>query len=180
MKRILFSIVVLLLSFGFKSCNVKDRTTTIHVVDNDRHYYPILRGQEKEILFRIENRGKNPFVLYDIFTSCGCLKVSKKSSIRSIPAGEEGFLILEYTAISNIGYADYYVTLYGNFDSIEKKEVKFDINIVPEAQYTKDYEEVFKEIQDKNSIKQSVDGKESERGYYMDGDFEEAKKIIGN
>src|SRR5690554_7650559 len=171
MKRILFSIVVLLLSFGFKSCNVKDRTTTIHVVDNDRHYYPILRGQEKEILFRIENKGKSPFVLYDIFTSCGYLKISKKSSIRSIPAGEEGFLILEYTAISNIGYADYYVTLYENFDSIDKNEIKFDINIVPQAQFTKDYEEVFKEVQDKNSIKQSVDGKESERGYYMDGDF---------
>lgn len=173
MRTKFYSILVLLLTIGVVSCNVKDKRTNIEVVDNNRHYYPILRGQEKEIVFRIKNTGKNPFLLNDIFTSCSCLKISKKSSIKSIPAGREGFLRLNYTAISNIGYAKYYVTLYGNFDTIDKKEIKFDINIVPNALYTKDYEEIYKEIKDKNNIKRGVDGKESERGYYMDGDFDE-------
>lgn len=162
-----------MLSLGFESCHIKDKKTTIEIVDNNRHYYPILRGQEKEIVFRIKNTGENPFLLNDILTSCSCLEVSKKSSIKSIPVGREGFLRLNYTATSNIGYAKYYVTLYGNFDSLNKKEVKFDINIVPEALYTKDYEEIYKEINDKNKIRRSVDGQESEKEYYMDGDFDD-------
>lgn len=172
MKKKFYFVLVLLLTINLNSCNIKDRTTTIEIIDNNRHYYPILRGQEKEIVFKIKNTGKNPFVLNDIFTSCGCLKLSKKSSIKSIPVGREGFLRLNYTAISNIGYAKYYITLYGNFDSKDKKEVKFDINIVPDALYTKDYEEIFKEVNDKSNLKKSVDGKESEIGYYMDRDIE--------
>ncbi|WP_026809930.1 DUF1573 domain-containing protein [Arenibacter latericius] len=172
MKYKFYLLLILLLSISLKSCNIKDRKTTIEIVDNNRHYYPILRGQEKEIVFRIKNTGKNPFVLNDIFTSCSCLQLSKKSSIKSIPVGREGFLRLNYTAISNIGYAKYYVTLYGNFDSIDKKEVIFDINIVPDALYTKDYEEIFKEVSDKSNLKESVDGKEIERRYYMDSDIE--------
>lgn len=180
MKKFYYIAIMLVISFGSKSCDVKSRKTTIAVVDNDRHYYPILRGQEKEITFVLKNTGEHPFLLDEIFTSCGCLKVSEKSSIKSIPVGEKGFLKLNYIATSNIGYADYYITLYGNFDSLTKKEIKFDINIVPDALYIKDYEELYKELKESNKIKQIIDGKESERGYYMNGDFEVSKKIIGS
>lgn len=47
-----------------------------------------------------------------------------------------------------------------------KAELTFDVNVVPDADYTRDYEELFQEFNAKNGIvKEMVDGKESELGY---------------
>jgi hypothetical protein len=49
-----------------------------------------------------------------------------------------------------------------------KAELKFDVNIVPDADYTRDYEELYQDFNTKNGIvREMVDGKESELGYYV-------------
>ena len=43
------------------------------------------------------------------------------------------------------------------------------MNVVPNALYTKDYEELHQEAKDKNgAIEDMVDGKENNLGYYLD------------
>ena len=50
----------------------------------------------------------------------------------------------------------------------EETELKFDVNVVPDADYTRDYEELYQEFNTKNGIvREMVDGKESELGYYV-------------
>lgn len=168
MKTLIYIGLLILGAIIVQSCNIEDKKTTLEIIDNDRHYYPIRRGEERKIVFPIRNTGDHPFVLTDIFTSCGCLDVSDKGSLKSIPPGKKGFIKLALKSTSNIGEAQYYVTLYGNLDSVSNKEARFNINIVPDASYTKDYEELYENFQvmDDN-VKDFVNGKQSE-GYFVD------------
>lgn len=158
----------LCLSLFFIACgDMKDKKTTLEVIDNQRHYYPIVQGQELDIVFPIKNVGEHPFVLDDIIITCGCLAL-KRSSVNSIPAGSEGHLILTYDSTKNIGYVEHYITLYGNFLKGDKLEITFDVNVVPDAHYTKDYEELYQIKKDKNGgVKQMVEGGENNKGYYL-------------
>lgn len=152
--------------------DIKNKKTTIAIVDNDRHYYPIVQGQKLEMMFPIKNTGKYPLIVTDIFTSCGCLVLEKKSSVNTIPPGKEGRLLVTYNSNKNIGYVKHYVTLYGNFLGTDKQEVSFDVHVVPSALYTKDYEELYEEEKEKDGgLKNMVDGDENNKGYYLDKDL---------
>lgn len=166
----IFSIIwTLLLSSGCQ--NFTEATTTIEIVDNDRHYYPILRGQELDIVFTIKNTGNQPFILKDMLITCGCISPGR-SSINQIPAGKEGKLILKYDSAKNLGYVKHHIDLYGNFKEREMATVTFDVNVVPESDYTRDYEEIVKERKEKNmNLEGMVDREENNKGYYMDEDF---------
>jgi len=171
MNRKKISVPILLLVIVMTSCNIKDKKTSLAIVDNDRHYYPVLQGQELDLVFPVKNVGENPFVLEDIITSCGCL-IPQKSSIKTIPAGSKGNLILKYNSNKNVGYAKHYVTLYGNFETTDKMEIVFDLHVVPNSLYTKDYEELYQEEKDRGGkVKNIVDGDENNRSYYMDEDI---------
>lgn len=172
MNKINITLLVTLCIFIFSACKeIKDQKTTLEVKDNNRHYYPILQGQELDIAFPIKNTGKNPFMLTDIFTSCGCL-IPKKASIQTIPPGQEGTLILKYNSTKNVGLVQHYITLYGNFATTDKIEIMFDVHVVPNALYTKDYEELYQERKDKEGrVEDMVDGDENNKGYYMDEDL---------
>lgn len=62
----------------------------------------------------------------------------------------------------------HYVTLYGNFKDAEYKEIVFDINVVPGAMYTKDYEELYtEELEENKSVELMMDGRQNGKGYYM-------------
>lgn len=173
MKKIFKYMFLISIFFGlFASCtDIKNKTTTIKIIDNNRHYYPLLMGQELDIVFDIQNTGKHPLIITDIITSCGCIAL-KKTSIRAIPAGETRKLIMKYDSGKNIGYVKHYITLYGNFASGEIEEIVFDLNVVPNALYTKDYEEIYQHEKDKmGGIKGLSEGDETNRGYYLDEDF---------
>jgi len=170
MNRKKIFVPILLLVVAMTSCHIRDKKTSLEITDNARHYYPVLQGQELDIVFPVKNTGKNPFILEDIITSCGCL-IPQKSSIHSIPAGSEGRLILKYNSNKNVGYAKHYITLYGNFETTDKMEIVFDVHVVPNALYTKDYEELYQEEKDAK-IKSMVHGDENNKGYYMDEDVE--------
>lgn len=169
-----FCINLLVLCFVmFSSCgDITKKKSTMEVEDNDRHYYPILAGQIKDISFNLKNTGENPLMITDIITSCGCLEVNDDDARFSIPAGKERLLTLRYNSAKNIGYVKHFITLYGNFDKGLFKELVFDINVVPDAMYTKDYEELYaEEVKANGGLKEFVDGDASNKGYYLDKDL---------
>ncbi|MDD3738811.1 MAG: DUF1573 domain-containing protein [Lentimicrobiaceae bacterium] len=165
-KKIYYVLLLAVLVF-ITGCREKDSKTTLKITDNYRHYYPIITGQELDIMFELENTGENPFRLKDIVTSCGCITL-KKSSIRVISPGKKGLLRMTYDSRKNIGYVKHYITLYGNFTTTDKIDIVFDVNVVPDAHYTRDYEELYLEkIKEQGGFKRFVEGDANRKGYYM-------------
>lgn len=154
---------------SFVSCGLKDKKTTMEIKDPLRHYYPVLRGQELDIVYEVNNTGENPLFITDIQTSCGCLLLDE-SSIKVLPVGGKGFIRLKYNSSKNVGYVKHYITVFANLLDSDKHEVTFDLNVVPNALYTRDYEELYGQYKEKNGngYKTLVDGKENEKGYYTD------------
>ncbi|MDR2221134.1 MAG: DUF1573 domain-containing protein [Flavobacteriaceae bacterium] len=170
MKQIIYISSVLMFLCVFTGCNrTTQQKTLVEIVDNNRHYYPVQQGEEKTMVFALVNKGEHPFVLSDMLVSCGCIVV-KKASIQHIPAGGEGKLVVKFDTTKNIGYVKHYITLYGNLMEKESIEVIFDLNIVPDAHYTKDYEELYKEYKG-DTAKDLVDGL-IDRDYYLDKKME--------
>lgn len=167
-QRIAVGLVVVVALIMTSCSNLRDYKTSIEVVDNGRHYYPILVGQELEVTYFIKNIGEHPLIIDDIITSCGCLILSE-SIIKSIPPNEEGVLKLIYNSNKNVGYVKHYIGLYGNFVGHAVEELTFDVNVVPNALYTEDYEELYlQEKKEKGNIKGVVDGAELNKVYFMD------------
>src|SRR5690606_2599623 len=166
LRLLISAISLVLLACG---TDVKDRKTSIEIIDNNRHYWPILTGQELEVVFYIKNTGEYPLIIDEVITSCGCLHLSNKSTLDFVPKGETGILRLVYDSQKNVGLAKHYITLYGNFNTYETQEAIFDVNIVPDALYTKDYEELYTAKNKRSgNLKGMVDGEENNKGYYVD------------
>ena len=73
-----------------------------------------------------------------------------------------------YNSIKNVGEVVHRIRIFGNMLPDGRAELKFDVNVVPDADYTRDYEELYQEFNTKNGIvREMVDGKESELGYYV-------------
>ncbi|NDV58079.1 glycosyltransferase [Bacteroides sp. 519] len=104
-------------------------------------------------------------------TSCGCILVDE-SSFKVLPSGGKGFIILKYDSGKNVGYVKQYVTILANLEEKGMYEVTFDVNVVPNAAYTRDYEEIYNDKKEKSGgIKTAVDGRENRLGYYTDNDL---------
>lgn len=161
--KFLIVLTILILS----ACNIKNKKTTLSVIDPDRHYYPILQGQELDIQYEIQNTGNEPLFIHDIQASCGCIEINK-SSLTILPVNGKGFIRLKYNSTKNTGYVKQYVTLYANLIDSDQHTITFDLHVVPHAQYIKDYEELFREYQTTNAVeKELVEGPEYLK-YYID------------
>lgn len=64
-----------------------------------RHYYPILEGEELWITYGIWNTDKNPMVINEIQTSCGCIVADEGKRI--IPPGHDERLMFRYDSSKN-------------------------------------------------------------------------------
>ena len=73
---------------------------------------------------------------------------------------------LKFNTIKNTGYVNHVVYCYGNFQDTTCVELQFDTNVVPRADYVRDYEQLWHE-QNVNQ-KTVTDGMESQKGYYTD------------
>src|SRR5690554_5904986 len=163
-----FLLGILFVSLFVGCADIRNQVTTLEIIDNNRHYYPILRGQELEVAFDIKNTGKHPFILSDLLISCGCV-VSKKSSIKSIPPGSERTITLTYDSSKNIGFVEHKIDIYGNLENKEKKVLIFDVHVVPESDYTRDYEELYlTKLKQEGYLKRMTEGDENNKGYYLD------------
>ncbi len=155
---------------GIVACSGKVDPTTIEIEDPVRHYYPILYGDELRVTYQVKNTGKNPLVISEIQTSCGCIAYDE--SKRIIPPGAKEELSFRYDSFKNLGYVKHQIRLYGNFDSQSMMLLEFDVNVVPPSDYTRDYEEVY-QGRNHGKAKQihSSDEAQSRNNYYVDGEY---------
>jgi hypothetical protein len=163
-----YTLILLILICGavvFSSCKRKVEPTTVQVIDPNRHYYPILQGQEMDMKYEIVNVGNNPLFITEIQPSCGCMVVDDDYPITVLPH-KNGFIHIKYNSTKNVGLVDHYIRCYGNFAKTGMLELRFDVHVVPDADYTRDYEELYRDYEAKNGkVKEAVDGKESNQYY---------------
>ena len=103
--------------------------TTIKIIDPVRHYYPVVQGELFEINISVKNTGEH-----------------------FLRAGETGYIKIINDSKKNIGYVKHFIKIYGNFPNGET-EVVFDYNVVPDALYTPDYEEIYSKENKSNEVR---------------------------
>ena len=168
------SIRLLFLVMGFvliSSCNYKEELVDVQIVDPIRHYYPIIQGEELTIIVELENKSDAPFKISDVLTSCGCV-ILKKGADAVIPANSSGVLELAYDSNKNIGLVNHFIYIYGNLNERDKLEANFDVNVVPDALHTADYEDLYrKKVAESGRVDENKNSKkEHEKGYYVSED----------
>lgn len=165
MKRLL-SILVFLLVLG--ACTTRVQYTTVEIRDPVRHYYPILQGQDLTINVRVINTGKVPLVVRDIQPSCGCILLESDHEM-VVPPDRFMYVTLRYDSRKNVGKVEHSVRFWGNISPEGWTEMRFDVNVVPDASYHHDYEELFDKSESAHKLKDFVEGMgEHGMGYYTD------------
>lgn len=140
MIRANINIILLLSLLVFAGCNMKIKNTEISIDESDKDYGAIRRGELMPVQFTVTNVGDRPLVIEDVVTSCGCIKIDKRS-IEVVNPGLKVRLKFIYDTSRNEGYMDHIITLYGNIAPKGKYELKFHVNIVPESYEMKEYED---------------------------------------
>lgn len=151
-------------------CQKQVGPTQVAVEDSVRHYYPMVLGEELNILYVIKNMGEEPLVINDIQPSCGCIVFDEKLDHIVFP-GKELRLKFVFDSSKNLGLVEHTIRIYGNIVPKGVVELKFDVNVVPPSENTPDYEETYSQRQREermSGIKDAVDGKSTEKGYYVD------------
>jgi hypothetical protein len=148
------------------SCNRNLRYTSVQIEDSLRHYYPIKRGQQLDIMFEVANTGDEPLVISEIQPSCGCIVVDKTKNI-VIPEHRSRLFRAIYDSKKNIGEVSHHIRIYGNILPARQADLFFSVNVVPQASYTHDYEELY-QAKRGSAVSRMVDGTEPEHGYYTE------------
>lgn len=150
------------------ACDKQLQPAEVEIIDPVRHYYPVVQGEPLAITYEIENISKEPLVIQEVQTTCGCLVPQDLLPLVVLP-NKTGKLNLTFDTTKNTGAVEHFVWLYGNFTDSVYRELMFDTNVVPPADYTRDYEEIYHERNHgSRTIKDMVDGLSSEKGYYTD------------
>lgn len=159
-------ILVLLCLAALMGCTRKVQFTTIEIRDPVRHYYPILQGQGLNIVLRIDNKGKVPLVIKDIQPSCGCIVLESDHEM-VVPPERSMYLKMRYDSNKNVGKVEHFVRFWGNIAPEGMAEMRFDVNVVPDASYHHDYEELYEKSHKVDKAKEGLE-KELTLGYYVD------------
>lgn len=147
-------------------CEKKLELVDVEIEDPIRHYYPVIQGELLGISYEIENLSDKPLFIQEIQTTCGCFFTNDQLPI-VIPPKKKGKVHLNYNSLKNTGYVDHYAWLYGNFKDSLWRELRFDTNVVPPRDYTRDYEELWHDFESKSpEMKDLVDGRSTDKGYY--------------
>ena len=125
----------------FASCSKRLKPATVLVANPVLHLNPVPQGEPLKILFEIENTSNNPLFIQEIQTTCGCVVPRNELPIVILPH-KIGTVHLAYNTIKNTGYVDHFVYCYGNFEGDNHIELEFDTNVVPRADYIRDYEQL--------------------------------------
>jgi len=166
MKRILLLAIA---SLALGACTSRVQFTTVEIKDPIRHYYPILQGQELTVMVRLSNTGKVPLVVKDIQPSCGCILLEKDHEM-VVPPQRSMLVSLKYDSRKNVGKAEHSVRFWGNIAPKGMAEMRFDVNVVPDASYHRDYEELFDKSLSVQRLKDMIEGGNMQTGlgYYVD------------
>ena len=172
MKKILFLVTMIVLLASTTGCKKTIHSTTVFVEDSIRHYFPIRQGEELSILYNIENTGDQPLIIQDIHTTCGCIVIDQDAK-RLVPPHGNSYLHLKYNSRKNVGEVKHTVRIYGNIAPIGVKALHFIVNVVPNPDYTRDYEELYRQSIEGGVIGDIIDGKSRDKGYYIKGYYPE-------
>jgi len=157
-----------LLLLALISCKKELKPATVVIRDPVRHYYPVIQGDILDVVYEIENTSDNPLFIKEVQTTCGCLIPRDELPIVILPH-KFGSLRITFNSIKNTGYVCHYVYCYGNFRDTTCVEMQFDTNVVPSADYIRDYEQLWHEqSKQRRTIRNVVDGEESQKGYYTE------------
>jgi len=150
------------------SCEKELKPVHVVVVDPVRHYYPVIQGELMGVTYELENVDEDPLFIREVQTTCGCLVPRDELPIVILPH-KSGFVHLDFNTIKNTGYVCHYVYCYGNFADSTYIELSFDTNVVPRADYIRDYEQLWTEqTNHKGSMREFVDGTTAQKGYYTE------------
>lgn len=158
--------------FLLPGCKKKVGPTQILIPDSVRHYYPMVLGEELDLVYEVKNVGEEPLLINDIQPSCGCIVQDKDNDLIIFP-GKTAKLKFVFDSSKNIGFVDHTIRVYGNILPNGVAELKFDVNVVPPSENTPDYEETYSQKQRENrsrGLKEAVDGTSSQKGYMIDKD----------
>lgn len=166
MKRVLLLLLTLLTLVG---CSRKVQFTTVEIKDPVRHYYPILQGQELSVMVKIYNKGKVPLVVRDIQPSCGCIILESDHEM-VVPPESSMMVTLRYDSRKNVGKVEHAIRFWGNISPSGMAEMRFDVNVVPDASYHHDYEEMYDKEKSDRLLKKFYEDSETDNalGYYVD------------
>ena len=163
-----YLMMMAIITLLFSSCFKKLKPATVIVVDPVRHYYPVLQGEMMSISYQIENTSNNPLFIQEIQTTCGCIVPRSELPLIVLPH-KSSAIQLSFNTIKNTGYVDHLIYCYGNFRDSTYIELEFDTNVVPQADYIRDYEQLWHEqAVDSRSLRDFVDGMPGQKGYYTE------------
>lgn len=179
---IILSTCIMFMLVGLSSCKKELKPVKYELVDNDRHYYPIMQGKTMDMMFEIRDTCDNPLFIQEVQTSVG---LTLQEDIPIIVLPHKSILLrVKYDSTKHIGRVDHFINLFGNFERPDGKlvdttmvTINFDINVVPPGDYYHDYEQYYFEDEAKSTIRNAVDGADGSKRYYMsDGryDFSES------
>ena len=169
-RRLLFHIFRLsCLLVMLSSCSERVEYTSVEIKDPLRHYYPILQGRDLEIAVELVNTGKVPLLIRDIQPSCGCIvENAHPDENLLVPPGKPIVLTFTYDSKKNVGKVEHTIRIWGNIKPEGMAEMRFDVNVVPDANYHHDYEELYGRSAG-TSLREAVTGEGlGRRGYYVD------------
>src|SRR5574344_305480 len=165
-------LVLLLCLFALLSCSKKVGPTKVEVVDANRHYFPIVQGDELHFSYRLHNGGTDPFIITDIQPSCGCIAMEQDEEKVILP-GKDLDLHFTFSSDKNIGYVRQTIRVFGNVKPKGFLALVFDLNVVVPTDNDVDYAELFHQKKKEDShygLDEAVNGKASEKGYWTDRD----------
>lgn len=177
MAKSVVALFIIALTLPLYSCKEKAlKEAKVDIKDMYRHYYPVIQGEILPITYEISNLSDEPLVIQEIQSSCGCLIPYDDLPVVVLP-NKKNTVRLGYNSIKNTGHVEHQIYLYGNFTDSVYRLLKFDTNVVPPADYTRDYEVLYHEQTEEGKLKieDLVDGNSVEKGYYTDdeGDIRE-------
>ena len=142
MKRIsLYTLVCALLSsLLLPSCTKEMDLTTMIIQDSIRHYHPLVQGTDLIMRYRIANIGDEPLVLTDVQPSCGGI-VEDPQTNNIIPPGQELLMKFKFQSDKYSGFVKHSIRLFGNIYPEGIATISFDLDVIPPALGSPDYEE---------------------------------------
>lgn len=87
-------------------------TTSVQMIDSVYNFGTVTDGEKVEYSFRFRNSGKNPLVVTDTHTSCGCT-VSEKPE-QPVKPGETGFIKVVFNSSGKVGDIHKEITVTSN------------------------------------------------------------------
>jgi hypothetical protein len=114
--------------------------TKVTVVDNFRHYVPMIQGDILRMYWTIRNDGPEPLVIDEIQPACSAIKLMTELPDVVIQ-GDSIVMIFDFDTDKNTNMATHFIRIFGNILPEGEADLLFDVNIVRHTLDYADYEE---------------------------------------